>query len=285
LPPDVMYKPGQRFGLYRWHIADPVRFQKDFRATIHALGWKEGGRYLPLEDDIASVAYWYQAEPHAKFPQFPPKNRLLIKSPEEVKRDDEQYAAARLRARKYAVSPEQPGKPIISINFRGLPVDDDAFMLAAKFYHLALLDAADTKIMNDQLNYINGLSALNHLVLSNTMITDGGLDHLRPLTNLQTLYLASTKVSDRGLDEIAHLGKLQLLNLSNTKVTDEGLKKLLSLRKLNQLVLSRTAITDAGLAHLKGLKQLRRLDLSGTKVTDAGMKDLQTALPELVIVR
>jgi hypothetical protein len=71
LPPDKAYEPGQRFGLYRWHIPDPVRFEKDLKVTIQALGWQSGGRYLPLEDDIASVGYWYQKEPHQKFPKLP----------------------------------------------------------------------------------------------------------------------------------------------------------------------------------------------------------------------
>lgn len=80
LPPDVAYLPGQRFGLYRWHIADPVRFEKDLKVTIQALGWYQDGshRYLPLEDDIASVGYWYQTEPHAKFPTLPAKDALAI---------------------------------------------------------------------------------------------------------------------------------------------------------------------------------------------------------------
>jgi len=78
LPPELTYVPGQRFGLYRWHIVDPVRFTKDLKVTIQALGWQSGGRYLPLEDDIASVAYWYQAEPHAKFPPLPAKDDLTI---------------------------------------------------------------------------------------------------------------------------------------------------------------------------------------------------------------
>ncbi len=78
LPPDIAYKPGQRFGLYRWHIADPIRFKDDLKVTIQALGWQSGGRYLPLEDDIASVAYWYQAEPHAKFPALPGKEQLIV---------------------------------------------------------------------------------------------------------------------------------------------------------------------------------------------------------------
>jgi hypothetical protein len=65
LPPDKIYEVGQKFGLYRWHIVDPIRFEKDLKVTIQALGWQSEGRYLPLQDDIASVAYWYQDEPHA----------------------------------------------------------------------------------------------------------------------------------------------------------------------------------------------------------------------------
>jgi hypothetical protein len=79
LPPEQIYQPGQRFGLYRWHITDPVRFKKDLKVTIQALGWQANGCYLPLKDDMASVAYWYQAEPHAKFPPLPSKEALSIK--------------------------------------------------------------------------------------------------------------------------------------------------------------------------------------------------------------
>ncbi len=68
----------QRFGLYRWHVMDPVRFESDVRVTIQALGWRSGRRYLPLQDDIASVAYWYQAEPHAPFPELPDKDYLEV---------------------------------------------------------------------------------------------------------------------------------------------------------------------------------------------------------------
>ncbi len=76
--PDGVYKSQQRFGLYRWHIMDPIRFEKDLKVTIQALGWRSGGRYLPLQDDIASVAYWYQKEPHAPFPKLPDKDYLEV---------------------------------------------------------------------------------------------------------------------------------------------------------------------------------------------------------------
>ena len=77
--PDGLYASQQRFSLYRWHIMDPVRFEQDLRVTIQALGWRADGRYLPLRDDIASVAYWYQAEPHAPFPALPPRDVLELK--------------------------------------------------------------------------------------------------------------------------------------------------------------------------------------------------------------
>ena len=71
LSPNETYKAGQRFGLYRWHIMDPVRFKKDLRITMQDLGWRNGGRYLPQNSDISSVCFWYQSEPHAKYPAFP----------------------------------------------------------------------------------------------------------------------------------------------------------------------------------------------------------------------
>ncbi len=77
--PDGLYDSQQRFGLYRWHITDPIRFDKDLKVTIQALGWMSGGRYLPLKDDIASVAFWYQTEPHGKFPPLPSKDELELK--------------------------------------------------------------------------------------------------------------------------------------------------------------------------------------------------------------
>jgi hypothetical protein len=69
--PDGAYRSQQRFGLYRWHILDPIRFEKDLKVTIQDLGWRHGGRYLPQKSDISSVAFWYQTDPHGKFPKLP----------------------------------------------------------------------------------------------------------------------------------------------------------------------------------------------------------------------
>jgi len=82
IQPDGLYQSQQRFGLYRWHIMDPIRFQQDLRVTIQDLGWRsllEGkGRFFPRQDDIASTAFWYQNEPHAPFPVFSSLNDLEV---------------------------------------------------------------------------------------------------------------------------------------------------------------------------------------------------------------
>ena len=76
--PDGTYQSQQRFSLYRWHICDPIRFEQNIKVTIQALGWRSGGRYLPLQDDIASVAFWYQTMPFEKFPPLPDTDSLEI---------------------------------------------------------------------------------------------------------------------------------------------------------------------------------------------------------------
>ncbi|RED63113.1 glycoside hydrolase family 172 protein [Cohnella lupini] len=78
IKPDGLYKANHRFGMYRWHIMDPIRFKDDLRITIQALGWRSKWKYLPLQDDISSVAFWYQSEPHSTYPQLPDRERLEV---------------------------------------------------------------------------------------------------------------------------------------------------------------------------------------------------------------
>ncbi len=76
--PDGVYNSQMRFGMYRWHITDPIRFKERLKVTIQALGWRADRRYLPLQDDISSVVYWYQTLPTAAFPQLPNKDYLEV---------------------------------------------------------------------------------------------------------------------------------------------------------------------------------------------------------------
>lgn len=76
IKPDGLYSTQQQFGLYRWHIMDPIRFEKDLRVTVQDLGWRSDWRYYPQQSDISTVAFWYQREPHAPFPKFPSRDEL-----------------------------------------------------------------------------------------------------------------------------------------------------------------------------------------------------------------
>ncbi len=71
IKPDGLYYAQQRFGMYRWHILDPVRFNSDLKVTIQDLGFTRGrATYLAQSSDIITVAYWYQTEPHTAFPKL-----------------------------------------------------------------------------------------------------------------------------------------------------------------------------------------------------------------------
>ncbi|GAB3557977.1 glycoside hydrolase family 172 protein [Spelaeicoccus albus] len=77
LRPDGLYNSQQRFGMYRWHVPDPIRFHEDLTVDIQALGWKPGHRYNPLHDDIASTAFFYLDRDTARRPDFPGADFLL----------------------------------------------------------------------------------------------------------------------------------------------------------------------------------------------------------------
>ena len=69
---------GNRHVLYRFHLLDPIRFEQDFKVTMQAVGWRSEWRYLPLQDDISSVAYWYQVEPHTPFVPLSERDALEV---------------------------------------------------------------------------------------------------------------------------------------------------------------------------------------------------------------
>ncbi len=75
---DDLYKANRRFNLYRWHIQDPIYFEENIRVTIQALGWRSGGRYLPLQDDISSTAFWYSDNLDDEYPALPDRDGLEI---------------------------------------------------------------------------------------------------------------------------------------------------------------------------------------------------------------
>lgn len=78
IKPDGLYQTQHCHAMYRWHIMDPIRFERDLRVTIQALGWRSNGRLYPGQHDISSVAYWYQTLPTVPFPRFPSRDELEV---------------------------------------------------------------------------------------------------------------------------------------------------------------------------------------------------------------
>ena len=58
---------------YRWHIPDPILFERDLRVELQQIGSGPRGPHglFERQDDVTSVSYWYQTEPHAEFPALP----------------------------------------------------------------------------------------------------------------------------------------------------------------------------------------------------------------------
>jgi hypothetical protein len=78
IKPDGLYSAQQRFGMYRWHVMDAIRFAKALTVDIQALGWKNGNRYLPLRDDIATTAFFYLDRPTTTKPPAPTAEQMRI---------------------------------------------------------------------------------------------------------------------------------------------------------------------------------------------------------------
>ncbi len=69
--------------MYRFHIEDPIYFDKSIKVTI------EHGHANNLSNDYSSTAYWYQTEPHKKFPAMPPADERLPRKDEKKESQEE----------------------------------------------------------------------------------------------------------------------------------------------------------------------------------------------------
>jgi hypothetical protein len=123
------------------------------------------------------------------------------------------------------------------------------------------LHAERSKIDDDELVNLQGMSDLLHLDLSNTPITDAGLLHLQGLDRLEVLQLWDTKISDAGLALIARLPNLVQLGLGNTRVSDAGLAHVRGLSRLRVLQLYGTGVTGKGLMQLRGMTHIEMLSV------------------------
>jgi D-arabinan exo alpha-(1,3)/(1,5)-arabinofuranosidase (non-reducing end) len=75
---------GSRLTGYRWHIADPIVYNKSLRFTIENKGWvsdesgKHYERFMGRRDNYSSVAFFYQEQQAKNVPAMPPKDKRML---------------------------------------------------------------------------------------------------------------------------------------------------------------------------------------------------------------
>ncbi|MBN2477648.1 MAG: DUF2961 domain-containing protein [Pirellulales bacterium] len=55
--------------MYRWHLPDPIAWQKECRITIQQIAWKNG--LAETQDDWSCATFWYEPVPSAALPTMP----------------------------------------------------------------------------------------------------------------------------------------------------------------------------------------------------------------------
>lgn len=156
----------------------------------------------------------------------------------------------------------------------------------------ALSDKTPPPKGNRVLGWVRGSLGIDYVqdvvqvVANYTRLNDEQLDAIAGLSRLTYLGLSNTGIGDAGLARVQGLRRLKALDLWHDGITDAGLVHLAGFDRLENLgLVGNPKITDAGLVHLRTLKRLRLLEIGQTNVTDAGLAELKAALPRLVILR
>jgi hypothetical protein len=161
---------------------------------------------------------------------------------------------------------------------------------------ISALDLRNTRVTNEGLRHLEGLSQIHDLILGNngklflqpgtipvSPITDAGLVHLKGLKQLTDLTFCGLPITDSGLGALKDLPQLRMLNLSRTNIEGPGLAGLKSLPALAYLYLNDGALTENGLGSLAGASNLEVLSLNGVQLTPKGLQALK-GLPRLRMV-
>ena len=160
----------------------------------------------------------------------------------------------------------------------------EALTLLEGLYSLECLDLSGSRVTNDDLRHLEGLSNLRWLYLDRTTVDDEGLLSLRHLTNLEVLVLSGSKVRGSGLRHLRNLRQLRVLNLSDCEIDDDALVNLSGLNQVHTLALENAPFDGSGLVDLKPMEHLTTLNLSGCSLKTGTLMHLKDA-KDLRIIR
>lgn len=134
------YDTGDLVTAYRWHIPDPIPFKRSLRVEIEHKGSRNNvGGYVERADDFATVAFWYQIEPHKKFAPLPPAAKRLLFEGATVVEMEKLVASASTDAAAHSVQVQSgvgsgegqlfftPGQPDKSVTVLLPPVAPGAY--------------------------------------------------------------------------------------------------------------------------------------------------------------
>jgi hypothetical protein len=161
---------------------------------------------------------------------------------------------------------------ITAVNFRASWVTDAEMRNVAKLPALASLDLSLTRVTDQGMQELRGLTGVVELNLRFAeYVTDEGLAAIKSWKKLQRLVLHGTKVSDTSLEHIAGISTLETLDLGSVMLTDVALERLTVLPNLKALTIGGNELGDAGLQALRQMPGLTYLDLSGRQGTDSNV--------------
>lgn len=131
-------------------------------------------------------------------------------------------------------------------------VTDEGLSAVKNWKKLKRLNLHGTKISDNALEHISGITTLESLNVGSTLMTDVGLERLTNLTRLKELTMGGNELGDAGLQALRQMPGLTYLDLSGRQGTDKNVWTI--------------AMTEAGLDAVLTLKQLRELRFACTSI-------------------
>lgn len=171
-----------------------------------------------------------------------------------------------------------------SLELRGEEVDDEVLAHLHGHKHLKELHiVAAGKVTNAGLTYLENLQNLEWLNLDGVAINDKGLFFLQQMSRLKGLQLTNAFLTGCGLEHLVDLKALEYLELDGTNVDDGSMPVLAKMKGLKTLRLCGTAVTDKGLYKLQRLKKLKTLFLYDSRVSKESVQKLRKYMPKCEI--
>jgi hypothetical protein len=166
-----------------------------------------------------------------------------------------------------------PNLTQLNLNGTGI-TDGDLAALKPMEQRLTRLNLAQTRITDEGLTQLQGLTNLESLDLHRTAVTGNALANLRGMKKLVVLQLDYTLADDAAAGAFRELQSLNQIHLTNTRITDACLPSIAALPELVILNVSGTAVSDEGVASFEKMKKLKDLSIQGTRISAAGAERL-----------